>query len=61
MEAIARFEDLKQALKSSIARVAPRIHICQKNLEMACNVGGIFKSSSQSAFRQFRDLAKDWL
>ena len=53
-------EGLRQALKSSMARVAPEIHICLDNLG-ARNASGIPKSSSQKAFRQFRDLAKGWL
>ena len=60
-EAIAMLEGLKQALKSPMARVAPGIHICLDNLGVARNAGGIPKSSSQKAFRQFRDLAEGWL
>ena len=54
-------EDLRQALKSPIARVAPGIHIFLDNLGVARNTDGIFKSSSQKAFKQFGDLAKGWL
>lgn len=44
-----------------MARVATEIHICLENRGVACNAGGIPKSSSQKAFRQLRDLAKGWL
>ena len=44
-----------------MARVAPGIHICLDNPGVACNADGIPKSSSQKAFRQFRDVAKGWL
>ena len=57
-EAIAMLKGLKQALKSLMAKVAPGIHICLDNLVVARNSSGIPKSSSQKAFRQFRDLAK---
>ena len=60
-EAVAMLEGLRQALKSPIARVAPGIHICLDNLGVARNTNGIPKSSSQKAFKQFRDLAKGWL
>lgn len=53
-------KDLKQALKSPMARVVPGIHICLDNFRVAHNAGEIPKSSSQKAFRQFRDLAKSW-
>lgn len=40
-------EGLKQALNSSMARIALRIYICLNNLRVACNAGGILKSSSK--------------
>ncbi len=60
-EVIAMLEGLRQALKSPVARAAPRIHICLDNLGVARNAGRIPKSSSQKAFRQFRDLVKSCL
>ena len=60
-EVITILEGLEQALKSPMAEVAPRIHICLDNLEVARNASGIPKSSSQKAFRQFRDLTKGWV
>ena len=53
-------EGLKHALKSPTARGAPGIHICIENLGVARNAGRIPKGSSQQAFKQFRDLAKNW-
>lgn len=44
-------ESLRQVLKSPITRVTLGIYICLDNLGVACNAGGIPKSSSQSAFR----------
>ena len=49
---------LKQALNSSIARVALKIHICLDNLEMACIASRYPKGFSQKIFREVRDLAK---
>lgn len=60
-EARAILEGLRQALNSLIARLAPRIHICLDNLGVAHNADGVSKGSSQKVFREFRDLAKDWL
>ena len=41
-------EGLSQALKSSMVRVAPGLHICLDNLGVACsNTGRIRKSSNQ--------------
>ncbi len=60
-EAVALLEGLKEALKSSIARVAPGIYICLDNLSVACNAGQIPKGSSQGVFRKFKDAAKTWL
>ena len=60
-EAIVMLEGLRHALKSLMARVAPGIHIYSDNLGVARNAGEISRSSSPKAFRQFRDLAKDWL
>ena len=54
-------KDLRQALKSPMAKVASRIYICLDNLGMARNIGRISKSFSQKAFRRFKDLAKGWL
>ncbi len=54
-------EGLRQTLKSAIARAASEIHICLDNLRVAQNADVITKSSSQKAFRQFRDPAKSWL
>ncbi len=44
-----------------MAGAAPGIHICLDNLGVARNAGGIPKSSSQKAFRRFRDLDEGWL
>lgn len=44
-----------------MAWVAPGLHICLDNLEVARNAGGIPRTSSQEASIQFRDLAKSWL
>ncbi len=60
-EVIAMLEGLKQGLKSSMAQVAPQIRICLDNLCLTCNKSYISKSTSQKIFRQFKDLAKDWL
>ena len=59
-EAIAMLEGLKHALKSPMARIAPGIHIRLDSLGVARNAGRIPNSSSQQAFKQFRDLAKNW-
>lgn len=61
VEVILILEGLRQVLKSVIARVVSGIHICLDNLKVAYNTGEISKSSNQSAFRQFKDLAKGWL
>lgn len=51
-------KDLKQALKSSMAKIVFGIYICLENFKIVCNVGKISKNSSQSAFKQFKNLVK---
>lgn len=46
-------EGLKQALNSSIAKIASEIHIYLDNPGVAHNVGGILKSFSQKVFKKF--------
>ena len=60
-EVIAMLEGLKQALESPMARVAPGIHICLENLEVARNTGCIPKSSNRKVFRQSKNLAAGWI
>lgn len=44
-----------------MARIILGIYIFLDNFEVACNTDGIFKSSSQSTFTKFEDLAKGQL
>lgn len=43
------FEGLRQALNSSMTRVAPGLHICPDNLGVARNAGEVPKGSSQKS------------
>ena len=58
---IAILKGLKQALKNPIAQVVPEIYIYLDNFQVARNIGGISKTFSQEVFKQFRDLAHNWL
>ena len=60
-EARAILGGLGAALKSPMARVSPRLHICLDNLSVSRNAGLTPKGSSQEVFKRFRETAKNWL
>ena len=60
-EVIAMLEGLKQAFSSPITRVPHGIHICLDNLGVARKSSLIPEGSCQDNFKQFRNLAKEWL
>ncbi len=60
-EALAMLGGPETAIASSMARLAPGIHIFLDNLRVARNAGKTTKGSSQAVFKKFRDSAQGWL